>query len=65
MIVTGGRAEDGSRARVRCAWANFRELATILTSKRASFNVKGKVYKACVWPAQVDDMQRLEKKWNE
>ena len=70
-IVARGGVEEASRARVRCAWAKFRELAPILTSRGASFNVKGKVYKACVqrvliygsetWPVKVEDMQRLER----
>ena len=32
MIGSGGGAEEASRARVRCAWGKFRELAPILTS---------------------------------
>ena len=69
MIGAGGGAEEASRARVRCAWAKFRELAPILTSRGASLVVKGKVYKACVqrvlvygsetWPMKIEDMQRL------
>ena len=72
MISAGGGAEEASRARVRCAWVKFRELSPILTSTGASFNVKGKVYKACVqreliygsetWPVKVEDMQRLERR---
>ena len=60
-----------SKNRVRCAWAKFKELAHILTSRGASLKVKGKVYKACVqrvlvygsetWPVKVEDMQRLER----
>jgi len=56
---------------VRSAWAKFRELAPVLTSKGASLKVKGKVYKACVqrvmvygsetWPMRSEDMQRLER----
>jgi hypothetical protein len=71
MIGAGGGAEAASRARVRCAWAKFRELAPVLTSRGASLKVKGKVYRACVqrvlvygsetWPVKVDDMQRLER----
>ena len=67
MIGAAGDAEDASRARTRCAWAKFRELAHILTSRGASLAVKGKVYKACVqrvlvygsetWPMKVEDMQ--------
>ena len=69
MIGAGGEAEEASRARVRCAWAKFRELAPVLTSRGASLKVKGKVYKACVqrvlvygsetWPVKMEDMQRL------
>ena len=71
MIAAGGGAEEASRARVRSAWAKFRDLAPILTSRGASLKVKGKVYKACVqrvlvygsetWPAKAEDMQRLER----
>ena len=35
--------EDASRARVRCAWAKFREL-----TQRGVQKVKGSVYRACV-----------------
>ena len=35
MIAAGGGAEEASRARVRCAWAKFRELA---------FKVKGRTH---------------------
>jgi len=67
----GGGAEEAARARVRFAWAKFRELAPILTSRGASLNVKGKVYRVCVprvlvygsetWPVKVEDMQRVER----
>ena len=46
-IAAGGGAGEASRARVRCAWAKFRELAPILTSRGASLRVKGRVYKTC------------------
>jgi hypothetical protein len=71
MIGSGGGAEEASRARVRCAWSKFRELAPILTSRGASLRIKGKIYRACVqrvivygsetWPVKNDDMQRLER----
>lgn len=71
MIGSGGGAEEASRARVRCAWGKFRELAPILTSRGASLKVKGKVYSACVqcvmtygsetWPMRVEDLRRLER----
>ena len=71
MIGVGGGAEDASRARVRCAWAKFRELAPILTNRGASLRVKGKIYRACVqrvlvygsetWPMKSEDLLRLER----
>jgi len=71
MIGAGGGAEEASRTRVRCAWAKFKELAPVLTSRGASLKVKGKVYNACVqrvlvygsetWPVKIEDMQRLER----
>jgi len=33
LIGAGGGGEEASRARVRCAWARFRELAPMLTSR--------------------------------
>ena len=53
MVGLGGEAEDASRARVRSAWAKFRELAPILTSRGASLKIKGKVYRACVQTVMV------------
>ena len=71
VIGAGGGAEDASRARVRSAWAKFRELAPILTSRGASLKIKGKIYRACVqtvmvygsetWPMKAEDMKRLER----
>jgi hypothetical protein len=74
VIAAGGGAEEASRARVRCAWAKFRELAPILTSRGTSLKVKGKINKVCVqrvmiygsetWPLKVGDMQRLKRTEN-
>jgi len=47
LIGAGGGAEAASKARVRCAWAKFMELAPVLTSRGASLKVKGKVHRAC------------------
>jgi len=44
LIGAGGGAKEAATARVRCAWATFRELAQVLTSRRASLKMKGKVY---------------------
>ena len=43
--------EVAARARVRCAWAKFKELSPILTAQGASYCIKGKIYKACVQSA--------------
>ena len=71
MVGCSGGAEEAITARVRCAWAKFRELMPILTSRGASLKVKGKIYKACVqsvliygsetWPVRVEDLRRLER----
>ena len=69
--MIGAGAEESYRARVRCAWAKFRELVPVLTFRGASMEVKGKVYKACVhrvlvygsetWLIKAEDMQQLER----
>jgi hypothetical protein len=71
MIGSGGGAEEASRARVRCAWAKFRELSPLLTARGASLKVKGKLYNMYVqcammygsetWAMKVEDIQRLER----
>ena len=43
-----GGVEEAARARVRCAWAKFKELSPILTARGASYCIKGKIYKASV-----------------
>jgi hypothetical protein len=57
--------------RVKCAWGKFRELSPILTTRRASLKLKGKVYRTCVqsiivygsetWAMKAEGMQRLER----
>ena len=71
MIEAGGGAGEASRVRVRCAWKKFRELSPILTTRGASWKLKGKIYSTCVrsvmtygsetWPMKVEDRQRLER----
>ena len=67
MIGSGGGAEDASSMRVKCAWGKFRELSPILTARRASLKLKGKVYRRCVqsgvlvygsetWAMKAEDM---------
>ena len=47
-LGAGGGIEEAARARVRCAWAKFKELSPILTAQGASYHIKGKICKACV-----------------
>jgi len=71
LIGAGGGAEEASRARVHYVSAKFRELAPVLTSKGASLEVKGKVYRVGIqsvlgyasetWAMKVEDMARLER----
>ena len=63
--------EEAARARVRCAWAKFKELSPILTAQGASYGIKGKIYKACVqsvltygietWAMKKANLQSLER----
>ena len=45
-LGAGGGVEEAARARVRCAWAKFKELSPILTAQGASYSIKGKIYTA-------------------
>ena len=63
--------EEAPRARVRCAWARFKELSPILTTRGASYRIKGKIYKTCVqsvltygteiWAMKAANLQTLER----
>ena len=60
-----------ARARVRCAWAKFKELSPILTARGASYHMKGKIFKACVqsvltcgtetWAMKTENLHNLER----
>ena len=62
---------EAARARVRCAWAKFKELSPILTARGASYRIKGKINKACVqnvltyetetWAMKKANLQSLER----
>ena len=47
-LGAGGGTNEAARARVRCAWAKFKELSPILTALGASYHMKGKMFRACV-----------------
>ena len=44
MLNGEGRSRLASISRVRCGWKKFKELSGILTSKKVSSRLKGKVY---------------------
>ena len=64
-----GGVEDSARATVRCAWAKFNELSSILTVCGASYHMKGMMYRACVqsvltygtetWAMKAEDLHSL------
>ena len=71
-LGAGGGVEEAARARVRCAWAKFKELSPILTARGALYHIKGKIYKACVqsvltyngtetWAMKIANLQSLER----
>ena len=41
-LGAGGGVEEATRARVRCAWAKFKELSPILTARGCIIPHKGK-----------------------
>ena len=47
-IGSGGGAVEAARARVRCAWAKFKELSPILTVRGPSYRIKGRIYSSRV-----------------
>ena len=50
-LRVGGEVEEAARARVRCSWAKGKELSLILTARGASYQIQGRVFKACVQSA--------------
>ena len=66
-----GGVEEAARARVRCAWAKFKELSPIPTARDGSYRMKRKIYRACVpsvmtygtetWVMKVENLPSLER----
>src|SRR5580704_2456565 len=48
MRGESGGVGEATRDRVRQAWGKFMELAPILTARRVSLKLKGKMYRSCV-----------------
>ena len=71
MIGAGGGVVEAITARIKCAWAKFRELEPILASRGASLRTKGKIFRTCVqsvmvygsetWAMRMEDTNRLER----
>ena len=70
-LGAGGGVDEAARARVRCAWAKFKELSPILTARGASHRMKGKIFSACVqsvliygtetWAMKAENLRSLER----
>ena len=70
-LGSGGGVVEAARARVRCAWAKFKELSPFLTVRGASHSIIGRIYSACVqsvliygtetWAMKADDLRSLER----
>ena len=43
-LGSGGGVVEAARARVRCAWAKFKELSPNLIVRGALYRVKGRIY---------------------
>ena len=70
-LVSGGGVVEAAKAKVRCAWAKFKELSPILTVRDALYCIKGRIYSACVqsvliygtqtWAMKADDLRSLKR----
>ena len=70
-LGAGGGVDEAARARVRCAWAKFKELSPILTARGASHRMKGTIFRACVqsvltygtetWAMKAENLHSLER----
>ena len=73
-ISAGGGAGATTTERIRCGWGKFRELRPVLTMRRLSIHLKGKVYTSCVrramvycsetWPVRLEETKRMERNEN-
>ena len=71
VIEVEGWVEGAMTARIRSGWKKFRELQGILTMRKLSLKLRGRVYGACVrsvmlygsetWAIKVEQIQRLER----
>ena len=61
-------SNSASIGRVRCGWKKFRDLSSVLTSKKVALRLKGKVYGTCImiygseiWAVNTEQELRLER----
>ena len=69
LLSAGGGCTTAVIARCGSAWGKFRELLPLLTARNLPWDVKGRLYNACVrsamlhasetWPMSVADLKRL------
>ena len=57
LSAGGGVEETAARARVRCAWAKFKELSSILIVHGASYLIKGKTW--CIISYKGQDIRSM------
>lgn len=71
LISCNGDVNTAVTARMRCAWKKFRELSPILSAKKVSLAVKGKIYVSCVrscmlygsetWAVKAEQVSKLHR----
>ena len=74
MLGAAGGCGEASRTRVRGAWGQFKEFASLLTRRGIPLKQKGKVYRTCVqsvmvyasetWAVKAEEEQRMERNEN-
>ena len=70
-LGAGGGTNETARARVRCDWAKFKKLSSILAVRGTSYHMKGEIFRACVqsvltygtrqWAMTAENLQSLGK----
>jgi len=74
MLGAAGGCGEASRTRVRAAWGQFHEFASLLTRRGTPLKQKGRVYRTCVqsvmvyasetWAVRVEEEQRMQRNEN-
>ena len=74
MLGAAGGCGEASRTRVRAAWGQFHEFASLLTRRGTPLKQKGRIYRTCVqsvmvyasetWAVRVEEEQRMQRNEN-